>query len=366
MKKGFTKKNINKNIKKYKLLSNQLNNAPVNYYLNNYKNTKLIPKTNIINYMFSGFSDFIKNNNDNDKYLLDLNDCFIINNNDIPSGLKSNTINLKLNMNPKTSLDKLIAYSFYLKQRYIFENNNISDIKYQIGKDVKRSDININGNLVTKNYRELENNYGVADLFYQFIIDNLYEINRKTVNLNIANKIALLSCQNVFNLITDLITLKLNDILAPESNSVFRPNKYSNIIINQNEISMELGFESQLIISRNAGPIDPEYPCGNLSFILYIDFKNNIYELKKFDLSYDINKCGPEMGQKQNQPEINSQSQTYQSNFKAKYIIPATLVTGGIIATPFILGALGGNKTRKNKENNKRIKRNIKKTKRQK
>lgn len=348
MKRKFTKKNIKTN----KLLPSQMNNAPVNYYLKNFKNTKLLPKTNIINYIFSGFTGFINDNKNKstDKYALDLDDCFIINNNDMPLGVKNNKINLTLKMNPKTPLDKLIAYSFYLKQSYIFENNNgLTDIKYQIGKDIKRSDININGKMISDKYRDIENNYTVSDLFYQILIDNLYQINRKNVNLNIANKIGLLSCQNVFNLITDLITLKLNDILAPETNSVFRPDKYNNIIINQNEISMELGFNSQLIISRNGAPIDPEYPCGNLDFILYIDFKNNLYVLKKFILSYDISKCGPEIINNQNKP----QTSFLRSNIKAKYIIPAALVTSGLMATPFILGALGGNKTIKKRKKNK-------------
>jgi hypothetical protein len=347
MKRRFTKKNITTN----KLLSSHLNSANINYYSKTFKNTKLIPKTNIINYMFSGFNQFIKYNTA-DKYALDLDDCFIINKLDIPVGLKKNDINLILKMNPKTPLDKLITYSFYLKQSYIFEknNSNTSDIKYQIGKDIKRSDINVNGNLITKNYRDIENNYNVADLFYQTIIDNLYQINRKTVNLNIANKIALLSCQNVFNLITDLITIKLNDILSPETNSVFRPDKYNNIIINQNEISMELGFDSQLIISRDGEPMDPEYPCGKLSFILYIDFKNNFYELKKFNLDYDISKCGPEIINNELASQPESESSFFKKNFKPKYIIPAALVTSGIIAAPFILGALGGNKPKKSKK----------------
>jgi len=360
--KKFTKKNNTSN----KLLSRHLISANVNYYSKNFKNTKFIPKTNIINYMFSGFNQFMEYNKGH-KYALDLDDCFIINNDDIPVGLKQNNINLILKMNPKTPLDKLITYSFYLKQSYIFEknNSNTSDIKYQIGKDIKRSDITINGKLITQNYRDIENNYNVADLFYQTIINNLYQINRKTVNLNIANKIALLSCQNVFNLITDLITIKLNDILSPETNSVFRPDKYSNITINQNEIFMELGFDSQLIISRNCEPMDPEYPCGKLNFILYIDFKNNFYELKKFNLSYDINKCGPQINTSDSDSQQESETSFFKKNFKPKYIIPAALFTGGIIATPFILAALGGNKSKKSKKVKKSKKISVKTTKKQ-
>ena len=306
--------------------------------------------------MFSGFNDFIKNNSPHD-YTLVLDDFFIINKDDMPYGLKSNSINLTLNMNPKISLDKLIVYSFYLKQSGIFKNtfdSFIYNVKYQIGKDVKRSDIYINGNQITKSYVDIENNYQVADLFYQQIINNLYQINRKSVNLNISNKIALLSCQNIFNFITELMTLKFNDMMKPESNMFLQPDKNINIVINQNEIYMELNLKSKLIITVN-GDMDVEDPRGNVSFNLYIDLKNNTYELRNFSLNYNIN------NQIQTQNQI--PNQTVKSNFNLKYIVPAAIVTGGIIATPFILAALGGRKTKKNNKN-KKTKKKRKRTKR--
>jgi hypothetical protein len=337
MKKSIQTKNSK--TKKNKLSSSELNSAPVSYYSKKFKGTKLIPKTSIINFMFSGFNEFMKSNNP-DNYTLVLDDFFMINKDDMPYGLKSNSINLTLNMNPKMSLDKLIAYSFYLKQSGIFKNtfdSFIDSVKYQIGKDVKRSDIYISQKQITQSYNTIENNYEVTDLFYQQIIDNLYQINRKTVNLNIANKIALLSCQNIFNFITELMTLKFNDMMEPEKNIIYKADKHINIVINENEIYLELVFECKLLITVN-GDIDPEHPRGNLSFNLYIDLKNNTYYLKNFILTYNIDTTS-------NQTQI----QTVKSNFNPKYIVPAALVTGGIIATPFILAALGGNKTKKNK-----------------
>ena len=332
----------NKSIKK----NTQLQIAPINYYSKHYKNTELIPKTDIINYIFSGYSEFLIQQNLSDSlgvYSLDLEQCFIIEPNAMPSGLRSDNINLSLKMNPETPLNKLIAYSFYLKQPYIFEKEDgLKDIKYQIGKDIKRSERKINGKLYDgEYYRNYDNNYLATDVFYQNIIDKLFKLNYKYVNLNIANKFALLSCQNVFNLITDLITLKLNQILEPETNSVFRPDKFANIIINRNEISMELGFESDLIISRDGEPMDPEYPCGRLEFILYIDMIRNTYELKKFILNYNIDKCGPEIVKKDDKNEENDK---FKSNFKPEYVIPAGILTAGIAATPILLATLGGKK----------------------
>jgi hypothetical protein len=332
-----TPKNKNKTIKKMF----NLENVEIDYYSKNFRNTKLIPKTKIINYIFLGYNKFLlqqKTRESQGNYVLDLNDCFIIEPNSFHSGLKSDTINLSLQMNPETPLDKLIAYSFYLKQSYVFKKKNgLSDIKYQIGKDIKRSQITINDKLFDSKIYQDDNYFFITDVFYKTIIDELYRINNKYINLNIANKFALLSCQNIFNLITDLITLKLNEILEPETNTVFRPKKSSNIIINPYEISMELGFQSKLIISRNGEPMDPEYPCGNIEFSFYINILHNRYELKNFILSYDINKCGPEI---QNEQDVSENK----SNLKPEYIIPASIATASIIATPFLIASLGGKK----------------------
>lgn len=348
--KRYTKnrfKTKNNSFNKTRKKTTQLSNVPVNYYSKNFKNTKLIPKTEIINKLFSGFNDFQSQSKLSESigaYVLNLEQCFIIEPQDIPAGLRKDSINLSFKMNPQTPLDKLISYSFYLTQSYVFKKDDgLTDIKYQMGKDIKRSERTINGKMYDgEYYRNFDDNYLAADAFYQNIIDELYKINYKYVNLNIANKFALLSCQNVFNFISDLITIKINDILKPETNSVFRPDKFSKIIINNNEISMELGFTSDLIISRDGEPMDPEYPCGKLEFSLYFDILHNKYELKKFILSYDIDKCGPE----KIVPE------KIKSNFKPEYIIPAGLVTAGIIATPLLLTSLGGKKRHKKRKKN--------------
>ena len=127
--KAFSKKNKKKNInnikrsKTLKKISN-LESVSINYYSKNFKKTKLIPKTKIINYMFGGYKNFLSQqeiSNSEEKYVLSFDNCFIINPGSFRTGLRKNTINLSLQMNPETPLDKLIAYSFYLKQSYLFE-----------------------------------------------------------------------------------------------------------------------------------------------------------------------------------------------------------------------------------------------------
>jgi hypothetical protein len=348
-----TKTNLNKFNKSKKL-------KPKNPY-EKYKNTKQIPITSILSYIFSGYQDFslYKKKCEHEKrYTITLDDCFIIDKDSMPFALRKNKINLSLKMNPKTPLDRLLAYCFYNTQSSIFENDinsGIISIKYQLGKDIKRSDRTINYKPYPSSYYDKENNYEDADLFYQNIIDHTKLYYKKT-NLNIVNKIALLSCQNMFNFITNLITLKLIEILNPETNSIFRPDKTTNITINLNEISLELYIKSKLIISRDGEPIDPEYPCGNLELRLHFDLLKNKYELKTFILDYDIDKCGPEIS---NQTTSNENKIDDKKSSKMKYILPTGAITAGLVTIPFILPLLGG-KTKKNKLKKNKKKKTIK------
>ena len=337
-----------------------LNNVAVRFYSLNYKNTNKIPQTQIINYLLTNFKTFLQYKKLCDAlqtYTLNFDECFLINPDDFPKGLRKNNIELSFKMNPKTPLDKLIAYCFYIKQPNIFQEKNnviIELLKYQIGKDVGRDDRNINGKSYSQQYylnlntisNGNINNYGIADLFYQNIIDYLYQTN-KYIDLNIVNKFALLSCQNVYGLISDLITIQINNMLEPELNSVFRPDKYVNIIINAEQLSMEFYFKSKILITRDREPFDPEYPCGDMEFIFFVDILNNTYELKKLVFNYDIDKCGPEL-----EPEIIEQPT--KSNLKPEIIIPAAGLSAGIITAPILLATLGGKRRKKNKTIKKR------------
>jgi hypothetical protein len=123
---------------------------------------------------------------------------------------------------------------------------------------------------------------------------------------------------------------------------------------------MEFNFKCQLIITRDGGPLDPEYPCGFMEFILFIDILNNNYELKKFKFDYDIDKCGPEILPIQNEdiqkPIKSSLKSNLRSNLKPEIVVPAAVVTAGIIATPILLATLGGKTKKRNKTIKKRKK----------
>ncbi len=350
---GKTKKTPkSKKRKTLKKRTVNLNKASIYYYANYYKNTQLIPKTQIINYLLNHFKPFLEYKSICDKsnnIPLHLDECFQINPSYFPEGLRKNKIELSLQMNSKTPLDKLIAYCFYIKQPTIFEQNHVlTDLKYQIGKDIVRDVRTINGVLRDQQYyfSNTFNNYEIADLFYKNIINEMQHFTRQ-IDINLVNKLALLSCQNVYGLITDLITMQINDMLKPELNSVFRPSKSADIVIKKDQMSIEYYLKTKMLITRDGGSFDPEYPCGNMEVSLFIDILNNIYEIKQLIFEYDIDKCGPEQVD-------NSGNKINKSKFKSEYILPATAITAGIVSAPFLLPLLGGKKIRKYRNKNKK------------
>jgi len=314
-------------------------------------NTKSLPMYPILNYIKKNFDyDDPKKN-----YDITIDELFDFGNK-MNSGKDVFSLDSIVNGKQNYTLDKLLAYCFYSKTKHAFLDNNMKKttipyyleiLKHQMGKDIRRDDRTING---VKYGRDLysdekKNNYQITDLFYKTLISHFNKVD-KNIDYNKINKICLLSCQNIFNLITDLITVKLIHMLSPASNSVYRATKSTNIIISKTNVTMEFVFDSLLIISQGENPINPEYPCGNLHFILLVDLNKQIYKFSSFKLNYDINECGP--------PNENIVSTSNNGSNKLKYVIPGAAVFGGLIATPFILGLLGGKHRPNNKKNKTR------------
>jgi hypothetical protein len=346
----------------------------VNYYNKNFKNSPLLPYTNIIAYVKTNFNEYsvLKNKleSEGNYKIITLDDCFDIKDK-FKIGEREYTFDSSISGNPNMPLDKLIAYSYYIKSSSMFINKNklefLKLLKYQIGKDVRRQDRTINGKEYTTSlYSDSsKTNYVITDIFYQTLIDAFYNANaNKQIDYNTVNKMGLLSCQNMYGLITDLITVKLSEITHPEVNSVFRPDKSETIIINNEQTTIEFFFKSQIVMSRDGGGMDPEYPCGTLEFKLLFDLKANIFKFTSFKLSYNINKCGPEI-KNQGNNQGQGQEAKKDSLVKWEYALPAGIGAAGLVATPFLLAAFGGKmkrnfrkirktkKLRKNKRSNK-------------
>ena len=333
---------------------------PYYFYNHDFLDTKLIPSTKITDYMRINFSDFRSKYDKLNKEFghHELNDPKKYFNFDKMerTGERQFEFDKPIERNPNTTLDELIAHSFFVNSPDIFRDNMntyLADLKFQMGKDIRRADKRkINGITYDASYSEQYfsgiNHYQVTDIFYKLLI-SFFQANGGIINYDEINKFALLSCQNMFNFIGNIIILHVRNIISPEDNAQLGQKRSENIIIKPNRKTMTLNFETQLMISKDKEKgefMDPEYPCGNLEYSLLLDLTNNTYEFTKFKLVYDLDKCGPPLDT--SGMNTNSIKDTKSdSPIDLKYAIPVALGVGAIVALPLILG--GKTKTRKRK-----------------
>jgi hypothetical protein len=326
------------------------------YYDKHFLGTKKLPITEIITFINDHYQDFEKR--EKEKKVLHqpellLSDYFEIKH---LFHKKDNKINIDESIEKlqDRSLDDLIADSLYLKSKTFFQEGklNISDLKHQIGVDVNRIKIKINDttyedpNIANENITNVNRS---ADYFITMLM-NYYENILEKIDLNQINKISILLCQNIFNLVSEMIILTIVSIIKPEYASVMSATKNAEITISLENQMITYFFQSDILVSYN-NFLNPEYPCGKLDFILNLDIKNNSFGFKKFKLDIDMEKCNPDYVE----PEEIENPRPH--NYRLLYLIPALGITGGLVAIPFILGAIGGTKKiklNKNKKNKKR------------
>jgi hypothetical protein len=374
--KAFLKKQKNKTQK-----NNSSQDTNLTFY-NKFKGTKLIPITHIIKYIKDNYNEYVpvrKVADEKGKNVLYMDDCFNFGDKLNNGKMKKFSIDTSVESNPNMPLNKLIAYSFYLKMKYIFVTQDgtlttmddfIEQIKYQIGKDVKRDNRTINdipyppGYFANQESDENDINYfSIADTFYQLVIDYYIKNNLK-VNYNAVNIVALFSCQNLYNLLTDLVIIKVNDMVKPEFSNIMHTKKNCIINITPTVQTLQLEFQSDVVISQNGGEFDLEYPCGKLHFIFMVDLITNTYRFSQFEISYDLDKCGPgkNNAEENNAGENNAGENNGNGNnhrrakIAAAISVPVAVSVVGVATMPYILGALGGKNKNKNKK--KKVKKN--------
>jgi hypothetical protein len=318
-----------------------------------------------------------------------LDDLFNFNNGLRP-GLKKFFFDSPVDGNPNFSLDRLISYAFYSKTRSIFimpdgqpsdEHSYLKRLKHQMGKDIRRLDTTINGRAYHPSiyYRNdivdnIDYNYYKAtDMYYQILINYFYKINN--IDLDIINKIALLSCQNIYNVLEGLITLKINELITqlPEclGTAPTKAVKSIDIIINKKVKTMQFNFRARISVIKNDVAI-----CGIYLFKFLADFMNNTFKFNEFKIKYDIDDCQTieYIEDNDNQADYENFNDVFHDgannangpngannangpndangpNINLKYAIPAALGVDAAIATPFLLGALGGKKNTTMKKN---------------
>jgi hypothetical protein len=339
----------------------------MNYYKKYFVNTKFIPTSNVLKYIYNNYAKY-KQDKTMREFALYLADCFQFNK-PFQEGKREYNLNTFALGNPTFSLYKLISYSFYIKMPYCLEKEDggkrpyeefIEIVKYQMGKDIVRDNRTINKQLITitpvdeDDRNQLSTSvtdlkYKYADQLYLKLMQTYSMHYNGTIDYDKINIAMLLSCQNMFGLLTDLITMKVNDILQPEINSVFRPSKQMHISIDKEKMQIQLLFTSKLIISNNGGQfIDPEYPCGKLKFAFAITLSKQDakYFIPKFEFRYNLNECSAngDTGLPKNTVDLHKisdkEGMSSLKNINMQYALPVATGVGGLLATPFLLAFL--------------------------
>jgi len=360
-------KNPNKNTKS-NTKSNKTTN-PYYFYNQNFADTKLIPSTAITAYMKNNFRNFRtkydKLNKEFDHHELNDPKKYFNFGKIERTGERQFEFDKPIERNPNTTLDELIAHSFFVNSPDIFRDNMntyLSNLKFQMGKDIRRADKrNINGIHYDRAYSEQYfsgiNYYQVTDIFYKLLI-SFFQENGGKIDYDEINRYCLLSCQNMFNFIGNIIILHVRNIISPEDNAQLGQKRSENIIIKPNRKTMTLNCKTQLMISKDKEKsefMNPEYPCGNLEYSLLLDLTNNSYEITKFKLDYDLDKCGPPLDT--SDMNTNSIKDTKgDSPIDLKYAIPLALGVGALTSSPYLLTTLLGGKMKTRKRKSLKIK----------
>ena len=344
------------------------NNAIKQIYNRDYYGTNLLPMTNIIQYIDANFNDYMSMKDQ--KTSLDLpaasfEDFFIV---DEVLKRKENVadIDIQIIKQPNANLNKLLAYSLYYseyKNWFKSKKMDISSLKNQSGKDLSRIDIllnNVKYNSVAENTNNTKTdkfNVELMNILSKFVV----------IDFDLINKIDIAICQNIINFITDLITLLISIKIAPEKLLITKAEKNVSINLTKSQQNIVYNFKTKFYITKDGGIYDPEFTCGDMELTFIIDLKKNTYKFSKFKCKYNADTCYQGDNSVSIQSNVSNQdnvtnednvaNEENQGSSFLKYAIPAGLGVG-IIATPYLLGALGGK--------NKKLKAKKLKTKRRK
>jgi hypothetical protein len=326
------------------------NNAIKKIYNRDYYGKKILPTTNIIQYIDSNFNVYMSMKAQKEKQDLpsaSFEDFFIVDD-ILKKKEKSADINIQINKRPNTSLDKLLAYSLYYSEYKNWFNSpnkkmDTSLFKYQVGKDLSRIDFKINN--IKYNANDEDNNSLKADKFNVEIINILSKFS--VINFDLINKIDIVMCQNILNFITDLISLMISIKIAPEKLIITKAEKNATITLTKLEQNIAFNFKTKFYITKDGGINDPEFTCGDMEFIFVIDFKRKTYKLEKFNCKYNADICYQTESLQPNVENNQNKNEKEKDNSKYfRYGIPIALGVGGIVSAPFLLAALGGKNKR--------------------
>lgn len=302
---------------------------PISFY-QQYNNTDSLPSTKIIKILEDDYVSFINKNNE-EKHSLVFSDLFSLNL-DNNFAIKGAIDQQNISNNSSYMLTDLIKSAIYLKSSNFLVNTSpttyefqLTNLKYQIGKDVSRTKQYINNTLfdikqkekVDSNEEIEENYYQIADKYNNQIIQ---DYNIPEINFNNLIMMDILSCQNIYNLIGDLLHLFLNDklksflkgdtiILAPsakmDSNEIptVSKDKYSEIMVSIQSSIMTIYFDTYLFIASEFIAI------GKMNYKITFDLNDNTFLLDELHIDYDLS-----ILEKTNSNETNNTNNTNNTN----------------------------------------------------
>jgi hypothetical protein len=332
------------------------NNKTKEYYLTKYLNTEELPFTRIFQYINKNYKEYksfgVKVNQF--PFYFQVGPDFIHNN-------KKININQSIKKNPTMNLNKLLSYALYSKSSDFFQENgtmNIRELKNQIGKDTSRIDILINEKPYQSDHDESKNDKK-ADFFMVRIIDELNKEVGENIDYNLVNQIGIACCQNIFNLLVDQLTITIMKAIHPETCAFLNGKKHVELTLNKVVSKAFFFFSADIVISYQE-LLDPEYTCGNLDFKFVMDFNKNTFYFEKFALNYHVDRCNPELEFEEDleleEQELKQEKKDGKFVFLKKFLKLHKVigVTSAMLSAPFILGAIGGNKSKIKKKTQKK------------
>lgn len=343
------------------------NNAIKQTYNRDYYGKALLPTTNIIQYIDSTFNDYMIMKQQKSELNLpaaSFEDFFMVD--DI---LKKKEmiadIDIQVNKQPNASLNKFLAYSLYYSEYKNWFNSpnkkmDISLLKTQSGKDLSRIGIMLNN--VKYNSPSGEDNSIKTDHFNVTIMNILSKFS--VIDFDLINKIDISMCQNILNFLIDLVTLLIMKKLAPEKAIITKVEKNLSINLTKSQQNIIYNLKTRFYITKDGDVYNGEITCGEMELTFVIDLKKNSYKFSRFKCKYNAETCyqgenleslESNVSNQANVPNVTPDEEN-QGNSLLAYAVPGGLGIG-VIATPFLLGALGGKnkklKAKKRKRKNK-------------
>ena len=343
--------------------------ASVNNYDLHFKNTKLIPETEIIEYLKDKFPIYLyKYNNPPAGItlpLVELSQCFDLEQFDKQLNAKKNkpkftikaTLNGNTNVVPLANLllfTTMSARSFGSAKTKEEIKNIVKTIpeviKEQVNTDVSRDhkEISFNNTNYSEQFRNLATNtsFPSADLFYSLLVQ-LYVKNNMSINYDSINKVALLIMQPFQIEVREMIRDHLDKIYKPEE-LLFMNTIINNVYIDitPTKQTFTVHYATHLLPTKD-NSYDVENICGLVDWIFEVNLLQNTYKLTLI-LKYDednFDKTTEEFDPTSNEFDKKPHSLTN------KDMIAVGASSVYITAIPFVLGVLGGKKTNKTKRN---------------